>query len=119
MSPIFHAKIHAKRWGGNPEEYIFIDELIDSSKGHFENVAHRALLHSSFGVMMAEKALGTHFVNSVGKIVPIREVAIDHIRQDLGFVPSVDKWLQNLQLQPWMSGTVKTCDRPKKVEILL
>lgn len=107
MSPIFHAKIHAKQWGGEPDEYIKIDEFIDSSKFHFENVAHRVLLHSSFGVMMAEQFFGNSFTNSVGRTVPIREVAINHIRQDLGFVPSVDNWLNNLQLQPWMSGTRK------------
>lgn len=40
MSPIYHAKIHAKQWGGEPDEYIKIDEFIDSSITWHERYSH-------------------------------------------------------------------------------
>ena len=31
----------------------------------------------------------------------------DHITQDLGFIPTMEQYLNNMQIQPWMSGTEK------------
>ena len=49
MKPFLHAKIHAKKYGGVPEDYIDIDNFIDSSKATMPDVRHRAILHSAFG----------------------------------------------------------------------
>jgi hypothetical protein len=41
----------------------------------------------------------------MGKTVPVRTIGEQHVKDDLGWVPSVKDWLQHLQLQPWMGRT--------------
>jgi hypothetical protein len=108
MKPYLHGRIHARKYGGTPDDYADIDDFIDSSKAAFPDMRHRAILHSAFGCFLVEKMFGRERTNSAGTSYSPRDVAEDHIIQDLGFIPTVEKYLQNMTLQPWMSGTHKT-----------
>lgn len=46
--PYIHAISSAKRFGGKPEDYIEIHNLMDSSKGAIPDNRHRALTHNSW-----------------------------------------------------------------------
>lgn len=107
MKPYIHAKISAKKFGGIPEDYVEIHDFIDSSKQCLADIRHRALLHSTFGCFMVEKVFGHTFINSDGKEVSPRDVAENHIIEDLGTIPTVERWLQNLPIELWMSGHLK------------
>ena len=107
MKPYLHSRIHAKKYGGVPEDYQDIDDFIDSSKMSVPDVRHRAILHNSFGCFVVEKVFGVTRTNSEGKTYSPRDVAEDHIQQDLGFIPTVENYLNNMQVQDWMSGTQK------------
>lgn len=107
MKPLLHAKISVKTYGGKVEDYLPIHNFIDSSKASMPDVRHRAILHSSFGCYLAEQVFGTYFKNSDGKDVSVRDVAEEHIIQDLGFLPSMEKWLDTMPIETWMSGTMK------------
>ena len=116
MKPLIHAKSSVKKYGGAVEDYLAIHNFIDQSKMCMPDIRHRALLHSSFGCYLAEQMFGVYVVNSDGKQVSVRDVAEEHIIQDLGFIPSVEKWLDKIPMEPWMSGAVKKTvmkfDRP-------
>ena len=107
MKPLIHAKISVKTYGGKVEDYLPIHEFIDSSKACVPDVRHRAILHSSFGIFIAEKMFGTYITNSDGKDVSVRDLAEEHVIQDLGFIPTVEKWLNTMPIEGWMSGTMK------------
>ena len=107
MKPYLHSKIHAKKYGGCPDDYADIDDFIDSSKAAVPDVRHRAILHSAFGCFVVEQMFGRTRVNSDGKEYSPRDVAEDHILQDLGFLPTMEMYLNNMSIQPWMSGTEK------------
>lgn len=107
MKPHIHSKISVKRYGGVTEDYIKVHDFIDSSKIAMPDVRHRAILHSSFGCYLAEQLFGTYIVNSDGKEVSVRDLAEDHIQEDLGFIPTVDKWLSEMPMKVWMSGGMK------------
>ncbi len=107
MKPYIHAKIHVKKYGGVAEDYLDIDDFIDSSKQAVADVRHRAILHSAFGCFIVEKVFGRTRINSDGKEYSPRDVAEDHIMQDLGFIPTMEQYLNNMQIQEWMSGTEK------------
>lgn len=107
MKPFLHSKIHVKKYGGVPEDYADIDDFIDSTKQAVADVRHRAILHSAFGCFLVEKVFGRTRINSAGKEYSPRDVAEDHIQQDLGFIPTMEHYLKNMQIQPWMSGTEK------------
>ena len=107
MKPYLHSKIHAKKYGGKPEDYTDIDDFIDSSKAAVPDVRHRAILHSAFGCFIVEQVFGRTRINSDGKEYSPRDIAEDHIQQDLGFLPSMEKYLDCMTVEPWMSGTRK------------
>lgn len=116
MKPYLHAKVSAKKFGGVPEDYMPIHDFIDSTKAHIADVRHRALLHSSWGIYIVEKVFGTNIKNSDGRLVSTRDVAEEHILEDLGRIPSVQDYLGNMRIQPWMGGKIKHKVRTVRVD---
>jgi primase-polymerase (primpol)-like protein len=107
MKPFYHSRIHAKKHGGQPSDYADIDDFIDSSKAVCPDMRHRALFHSAFGCYVVEQVFGRTRINSDGKEYSTRDIAEEHILQDLGFIPTAEQWLNNMTLQKWMSGERK------------
>lgn len=104
MKPYIHAVSSAKKYGGKWEDYIKVHDFMDSSKAHFPGHEHRALFHHSFGCFVAEQVFGTVLVNSDGKTVSVRDIAEQHIIEDLGFIPTVQDYLENMKVEAWMAG---------------
>lgn len=100
--PIIHAKSTTKKFGGVPEDYLAIHEWFDQSKEMMADMRHRALRHHSAGIYEAERIFGESIVNSEGKEVFVRYVGEMHIIEDLGFIPTLEDWLENMELQKWM-----------------
>lgn len=107
----FHAQSSARKWGGRPEDYIEIHEFLDGSKVTFGDVRHRALLHNTWGVWLAQQMYGRviEVPRKAGgtKKVAVREIAENHILEDLGFIPQVGDWLENMDIKVWMGGKQK------------
>jgi hypothetical protein len=108
MKPYLHGKVSAKKFGGRPEDYQAIHDFIDSSKAHFPDMRHRALLHSSFGIFIAEQVFGINITNSDGKLVSVRDVAEQHVIDDLGRIPTVQDYLQGMPVYSWLGGGKRT-----------
>lgn len=109
----YHAQSSARKWGGVPEDYIAIHEWIDASKAHFGDARHRALRHHTEGCWEAERVFGLTITvkkkrTGVEVRVPVREIAEQHVFEDLGYIPSLADWLKNMELKTWMGGKVKT-----------
>jgi hypothetical protein len=103
--PYHHAVRSARLFGGVPADYLAIHNWFDESKAHIADVRHRALRHHSEGIFLCEAIFGTTLTNSLGKHVPVRTVGEQHVKDDLGWIPSVKDWLQHIQFQPWMGQT--------------
>lgn len=106
MKPLIHAKMSVAKYHGHVDDYLPIHDFIDSSKSTIADVRHRAILHSAFGCYLAEQVFGTYITNSDGKMVSVRDVAEEHIIQDLGRIPTVQDWIGNLPIEEWMGGPV-------------
>lgn len=104
MKPHLHARTSARKYGGAPEDYYAIHTFIDGSKAAVADMRHRAALHNAFGCFVVEAVFGVTAINSEGKTYSPRDVAEDHIIEDLGFLPTLEMWLKNMALQPWMGG---------------
>lgn len=50
MKPHIHAESSAKKFGGKPEDYLDIHNLLDSSKAALCDSRHRVLTHNSWFV---------------------------------------------------------------------
>ena len=98
MKPHLHARTSVKKWGGRVEDYLDIHEFIDSSKAHVADMRHRIILHSSFCIYLAARVFGDVRLNSDGRMYAVRDIAEDHVLEDLGTIPSVERWLANVTI---------------------
>lgn len=81
-----------------------IHDFMDSSKQAMPDLRHRALYHHALGCYLVERIFGHTITNSDGKEVSTRDVAENHIIEDMGFLPSVEDWLDGLPLDAWHGG---------------
>lgn len=102
--PYVHALSSVKKWGGKPEDYLPIHDLMDSSKAVIADVRHRALTHNTWFIFILERIFGTNIVNADGKLVSVRDVGEQHVAEDYGmkFIPSAQDFLENIEMKPWM-----------------
>lgn len=102
MNPYIHAKNSARKYGGIPEDYLEIHLFMDSSKEHIPTLVHRLILHNTFGISLACKMFGEFVQTGTGKIVRqpfitntegkkvfVRDIAQDHVLEDLQKIPSL------------------------------
>ena len=103
--PWIHAESSAKKFGGKPEDYIEIHNLMDSSKGSIADSRHRALTHNAWFVgTILEKIFGVTFKNSDGMIISVRDIGEQHVLEDyrMRFIPSAQDYLQEMEVKEWM-----------------
>jgi hypothetical protein len=103
--PWVHAVSSARRFGGKPEDYIELHNLMDSSKGVIADSRHRALTHNAwFLSVILEKIFGVVIKNSNGRDVSVRDLGEQHILEDFGgrFIPSAQDYLEDMKFKDWM-----------------
>lgn len=108
MNSWYHAVSASHKWGGTPEDYLPIEEFIDSSKQVIGDARHRSLYHHTMGVFLCERIFGKTITivkknNSIQ--VPVREIAERHILEDLKWLPSPKDYIDGMLAKPWMTGT--------------
>lgn len=107
MNSWHHAQSAARKWGGTPEDYIAVEEFIDSSKRIIGDVRHRSLYHHTEGVWLCQQIFGRTLTipREHGSIeVPVRLIAERHVLEDLGWLPSPADYIAGMPIKPWMSG---------------
>jgi len=105
--PWIHAESSARRFGGKPEDYIEIHNLMDSSKGAICDNRHRALTHNSwFLSTILERIFGVTLTNSAGKKVSVRDIGEQHVSEDFRgrFIPSAQDYLAEIEFKDWMNN---------------
>ena len=103
--PWIHAESSARKFGGKPEDYIEIHNLMDSSKATIADSRHRALTHTSWFIgFILEKIFGVTLTNSDGRIISVREIGEQHVLEDFGnrFIPSAQDYLGEMEMKEWM-----------------
>lgn len=63
---------------------------------------HRALRHHAEGIFWCEQLFGEVVTNSDGKNVPVRFIGEQHIKEDMGFIPTIKDYLDNMTTAGWM-----------------
>ena len=56
---------------------------------------------------MAETLFGFTITLSTGRVIPVRWIGEQHVREDLGFIPSFADWVKAIRPEPWMGRAVK------------
>ncbi|MDB4614340.1 hypothetical protein OAH18_01490 [bacterium] len=106
--PLIHARASVARFGGQAEDYLAIHEKMDSTKAAHAGVAHRVVFHSAFGIFLIEELFGRSIMNSDDREVFVRDIAEQHVLEDLGTIPSLSDWLKQVAVEPWMAGDKTT-----------
>lgn len=85
-----------------------IHNFLDETKKEFADFRHRALRHHSQGIFECERVFGLSIINSNSKVVPVRYVAEQHIKEDCGGkIPTVADWLREMRPVGWMAKGYK------------
>lgn len=120
--PYIHAKNSVRKFGGKPEDYLPIHNLMDSSKGSIGDNRHRCLTHNSWFVGAdgpLERIFGVVIKNSDGKEVSVRDIGEQHILEDFGmrFIPTPQDYLQEMEIKGWMNNSKESVPSSfKKIE---
>lgn len=104
MKPYLHAKVSVSKWGGKPEDYLKIHDWFDQTKSAHPDMRHRAILHNSMGCYIAEQVFGHNITNSDGKLVSVRDIAEQHIIDDMGTIPTISDYLNGMPMYDWLGG---------------
>jgi hypothetical protein len=99
-----HAESSARKFGGIAEDYLPIHNWFDESKSFVADFRHRALRHHAEGIFLAERIFGVAITNSDGRRVPVRYLGEQHVKEDLGRIPTVQDWLSQIKPARWMYG---------------
>lgn len=105
--PYHHALSSVRKWGGTVDDYLALHSWFDESKEITADFRHRALRHHAEGIFMLEKIFGPTLTLSTGKIIPVRWVGEQHVREDLGCIPSFADWALAIHPQRWMGQSQK------------
>jgi hypothetical protein len=102
--PYHHALASVRRWGGTVADYLPIHDWFDQSKASHADFRHRALRHHAEGIFQAEQVFGPTLTLTGGKVIPVRWVGEQHVKEDLGRIPCTTDWLRCIRPEPWMGG---------------
>jgi hypothetical protein len=128
--PHHHAVSSSRKWGGTPEDYIEIHSWFDETKAFLPDFRHRALRHHAEGIFLCERIFGYTITLStcakcgetkdehweygdenlhvfIPKLIPVRWIGEQHVREDLGFIPPASQWLERIAVEPWMNRSRK------------
>ena len=104
MKPFLHGQVSVRKWGGKEKDYQKIHDWFDQTKAHFPDMRHRAILHSSFGIFLCEQVFGTNITNSDNTVVSVRDIAEQHVIDDMGRIPTIQDYLQDMPMYNWLGG---------------
>jgi hypothetical protein len=104
MKPYAHALKSVKKHGGKPEDYQAIHDFLDCSKATHADMRHRAIFHNSLGPFVCEQVFGLNIINSDGRTISVRDIAEEHIIEDMGRIPSVSEYLDGMPMYDWLGG---------------
>jgi hypothetical protein len=113
-----HALLSVRKFGGQPEDYIQLHKLMDSSKHHFPNFMHRMFSHNTWFVSVVDELMGPTIKNSDGWDIPVRDILHEHMREDHnGHCPTILEWTENIDLKGKTASWINRPD-PKELHYL-
>lgn len=99
----YHSVSSVNSFGGAPEDYHELHRWMDRSRSGTDKLLHRMLAHHTQGIQDAVALFGDTITNSKGRQVPTSLLAHQHVVEDLGFVPTLDHYIELLHCPRWAS----------------
>lgn len=99
----YHSVSSCNAFGGKPEDYHELHRWLDRGRAGTDRLLHRMLAHHTQGIADAVALFGDTITNSQGRQVPTSLLAHQHVVEDLGFVPTLEHYLELLHCPRWAS----------------
>ena len=112
MHPYYHTESSVRKHGGTNEDYLPLHNWFNASKELYADFRHRAVRHHAQGIFEAERVFGVTIRNSDGKEIPVRVLGEQHVKEDCGWIPSIQDWLKNIKGERWMISPGRRHDDP-------
>ena len=74
-------------------------------KSPFRRLSPPSHVSHAAGIWLSETVFGPTITLSTGRVIPTRWVGEQHVREDLGFIPSFADWVKAIRPEPWMGRT--------------
>jgi hypothetical protein len=100
--PLHHSISSVKKFGGHIDDYLKLHSWFDETKAHYPDMRHRTLRHHAEGIFWCEEKFGVYITNSDGKMVPVRALGEQHVKEDIGWIPTIKDYLDNMNIVGWM-----------------
>lgn len=101
--PYHHARSSARRLGGTYRDYLHLHMWLDSTRGYIGDDRHILLLHNAWGITLGEQLFGITFIrDSDGYEMPTRPIFEQHVKEDLGCIPSLSDCFKSVPIEEWM-----------------
>lgn len=107
----YHCVSSANAFGGTPEDYEEVHAWFDRGRTSTNAILHRMLAHHTQGIADAVAHFGNTITISTGRKVPVSLLGEQHCREDLGFVPTLDHYIELLTVPRWASKPAKLLHR--------
>lgn len=105
-----HSKSSARKFGGQPEDYLKIHMKMDCSKAYVSDNRHRVLTHTNFWIHeVMIPIFGYMIKNSDGRDVSVKDICEQHILEDFGmrFIPTAQDYIENMEFKNWMQNGMR------------
>ena len=107
----YHCVSSANAFGGDPSDYAELHRWMDRGRTSTSMIMHRMLAHHTQGIRDAVEHFGDTITNSRGRQVPTSLLAEQHVREDLGFIPTLDHYIELLRVPRWASKPARLLHR--------
>jgi hypothetical protein len=94
-----------QQWGGHLEDYSKIHQFLDECLGKVK--CSFAFRHHSLGIFDCEAVFGPVIHNSAGRPIPVRVIAEQHIKNELGTIPATHDFIKTIKPEAWMMKVAK------------
>lgn len=115
--PYHHSLSSVRKWGGEVEAYLPVHNFLDATKSLMADFRHRALRHHAEGIFLCEAVLGTTITLADGRRIPTRYIAEQHVKEDLGMIPSAVDWLRAIAGAKWMNPRTRLSQELEAVPV--
>lgn len=105
-----HSKSSARKFGGQPDDYLKIHMKMDCSKAYVSDNRHRCLTHTNFWIHeVMIPIFGYVIQNSDGREVSVKDICEQHILEDFGmrFIPTAQDYIENMEFKSWMQNGMR------------
>lgn len=91
-----HAQSAARRFGGDAQAYLPVQEFFDHTKSALADPRHRLILHHTLGIFHAQARFGQVIPVPGRADVPVRVLGERHVLEDFGRIPTVAQCFETL-----------------------